>query len=198
MSPNPGRCETLALDLIKKFEPEEADHDAVCFTIKPRSQEAYKFNLEKCKDEPRLAPPSPHATHATVGHTHVNQTLKNIISRALVTVPALFKFADKDRRFDSSVIFAQNHLLAETCARGLAWEVLDYRMEEEEPHAAILIQTILNNKHHTGAVAHEMQVVARITEVVLLKEAQLFNGKLQADVVRQKMAELGLGHVEQV
>ena len=44
----------------------------------------------------------------------------------------------------------------------MKWEVLSYKIEEEEPDACAVIQSALNVKNGSFMVAHEMQALSRL------------------------------------
>ena len=56
--------------------------------------------------------------------------------------------------------------MADHCQRGLAWEVLSYKMAEEEPTAFEIIQAALNAKNSSGLMEHEMEQLNGLATVI--------------------------------
>lgn len=196
-SPNPGRCESLTMDLVFKWDPEEADHDCICVEVKPGCTRGLEHNQAKCSGEPRLAPPDPSVSkYLTISHTHVNQTLKNIGGRALVTLgPLLSTVADQSGMLDPKLVAGKTPALAEAVQVGLLWEVLSYKLDLEEPLGVTMIQRCINNKSDAQAVEHELQVLASLTETVCMKEVQLTNGNISEEKAMAHLRMIGHGRV---
>ena len=196
-SPNPGRCESLLMDLVLKWDPEEADHDCICVEVKPGCTRGLLHNQDKCSGEPRLTPPDPSvAKYLTISHTHLNQTLKNVEGRALVTLgPLLSTVADHEGRLDPKLVAGKTPALAEAVHAGLLWEVLSYKLDIEEPQGVTMIQRCINNKSDAQAVEHELQVLASLTDTVCMKEVQLANGNISEEKAMCHLRMIGLGRV---
>ncbi|CAK0862996.1 unnamed protein product, partial [Prorocentrum cordatum] len=197
LSPNPGRCESLLMDLVFKWDQEEADHDCICVEVKPGCTRGLKHNRDKCEGGPRLTPPDPaEAMCLSISHTHLNQCLKNITGRAQVTLaPLLNTVADQSGRIDPKLVEGKTPALADAAEAGLMWEILSYTLDEEEPQGVAMIQRCINNKSHAQAVEHELQVLASLTDTVCMKDVQLANGTISEEKAKEHLRMIGQGRV---
>ncbi len=72
--------------------------------------------------------------------------------------------------------------------RGLLWEILDYRMEEEEPDAYAIIQEALNSKNSAALVVHEMEHLNGLANTIVdigARMAERFDWKILRDKLLQ-------------
>ena len=65
------------------------------------------------------------------------------------------------------LISAADKEMASHIQRGLFWEVLSWRMEEEEPIAFEVIQEALNSKHSAALVVHEMEHLSGLADTIV-------------------------------
>jgi hypothetical protein len=160
--PNGARCLELFKEILKiGFDCEEADNGGVVVAQKPGLQTLHDFNQKACDGEAYLAPVvAGFISYGSLSHSHLNQILKNVKGSARADIPAVCghdgMFAlDKLRTVDQAFSAAVNS--------GLMWEVLDWRIEEEEPDGCSTIQAALNAKNGLFLLTHEMQAVAKLT-----------------------------------
>ena len=159
---NGERCEQLFVDVFQRYDRSEANHDCVCVEEKPGGNAIFVHNKESIsRSMGKLAALTVEKIdYGTIGHSHVNQLLKNIPGRAIATHKDAEQAVDSDGRLNISLVRALDPPLAEDCMSGLRWEVLSWRMEEEEPEAVSYIQSFLNEKNNVAMVEHEMQALS--------------------------------------
>ena len=188
------RCEELLEAIIGQFDPDEADHDAVCVE---QGDETHitKWTQMSCDEEPTMADVCPQVLRdGGVGHTHLNQCMANVLGKALVTRPGLKQYCDSTGRLSLTKVTAVDPELGEYCQRGLAWERLSKQLEVEEPGGIVLIQSMLNRKRDMQMVEHEMQVLSRLANVVLQFSKQKGH-QISVDMAREKLAAEGMPQV---
>ena len=67
---------------------------------------------------------------------------------------------------------------------GLLWEVLSWKMEQEEPDACVIIQAALNSKGALFMISHEMQAFARLCNLAsVLAENRLASSFVESSAV---------------
>ena len=140
------RCEELLEAIIGQFDPDEADHDSVCVEQGNKSH-ITKWTQSTCDSQPTMSNVCPHLLKdGSIGHTHLNQCLANVLGMAQVTRHGLKKYTDSTGRLSLTLVKAADPELGEYCQRGLSWERLAQKIEDEEPDGIILIQSLLNRK----------------------------------------------------
>jgi hypothetical protein len=161
IGPNGQRCgELLGKHLLGHFNPEEADHDCVAVECAPGSDSFTKFNQDHARGDSSLADVRGHIQFGTLGHTHVNQVLRNVLCGATCSLDICSKVLDRDGRLSLDLVRSQDAELASCCEVGLEWEVLSHMMDIEEPNAADLISRALNMKNSSCMQSHEMEARA--------------------------------------
>jgi hypothetical protein len=158
IGPNGLRCgELLGRHLLGHFDPEEADHDCVNVESAPGSDFFTKFNQDHARGDDSLAPVTGHIQFGTLGHTHVNQVLRNICLGAACVLDICAPVLDRDGKLSLDLVRAKDPELATCCESGLQWEVLSYLMDIENPGGADLISRVLNGKNAAVMQSHEME-----------------------------------------
>ena len=102
---------------------------------------------------------------------------------AAVTFKSLKKFC-RDDKLSLELVGHEDKDLAAHAQRGLLWEVLVWKMEEEEPNAFDIIQASFNSKNSTALVEHEMERLNGLVTVIVDSGAGLadqFNWRLVRD-----------------
>ena len=174
--PQPNRCDQLLDDLLGKFDPEQGDHNAVAVEENPNTPRRFlDHTLKVCANEERLAAPNTTAmVAAAVGHSHVNQLLRNAQNAALCELKSLGRVCDSRKRLQLQMIRGVDANLAVAIREGLNWELLSYMLEVEEPRDGVAcVQMTLNDAQSVAMAKYEMQAVAHIETVILTKEKEL-------------------------
>ncbi len=161
---NGARCDELASKFAELgFDRAEADHDGVVVQEKPDCDEIWAFNHRICEGDDLLANVTEERiAFGTLAHSHVNQVLRNVIGGAASTSK---KLTSEDGRLCLAMVERASPPFAQACREGLQWEILSWRMLEEEPRAACTIQAASNIKGGLMMVEHEMQALARLSRV---------------------------------
>ena len=89
-------------------------------------------------DDRIAALPLEHVLYASIGASHINQVLRNVIGRAVVG--NCLQATDAEGRLSMQLVQAHDSALAEACRNGLRWEVLSQALGLEEPGGVICIQ----------------------------------------------------------
>jgi hypothetical protein len=165
IGPNPSRCEQLfSRDLLGKFDPAEADFEAVAVEGKPSSDMFTEYLRRHCEHEPGLAAVKSFIAYGSIGHQHVNQIMRNIVGGVqiskgcLKTYPAVAKVCDPAGHINLDLLKSSDLELWKAAQEGLLWQVLRWEMEVDEPDAVSCISRALNNKASACMLRHEMEV----------------------------------------
>jgi len=166
LGPNAERCEQLFLELLGQFDKVEANHDAVCVEKKPGCDSFLQFNRKACSGERGLADVGDELPYATLGHSRLNQCLKNVALGAKALSSKTARVTNTSGQLDLKTVASIDSDLADACADGLRWQVLSWKMEEEEPVAVVVIQSVLNRKSLVQTHEREMQMISRVSSIV--------------------------------
>ena len=191
--PNGGRCENLLSTFIDAYEVEEADFGAVAVQENPKTPRRFLEHTRLvCEKDDRLAAPKCHScVGAMVGHSHMNQCMRNILHGAKCNHPSLKDIVDEDNRIVLAKVQARSPALAHHVRTGLQVEMLAYQLELEEPNDGIFcVQASLNGKHANAMAKHEMELLRHLEQIVLLKECRVAN-QANYELCKQKTAESG-------
>jgi len=189
------RCEELMESLLGQFDGEEADHDSVCVEQAPGSQTTTQWTQETCDPEETMANVVPHMLKdGSIGHSHLNQCLANLLGGAKVTRPGLQKFVDANGRLSISMVKARDPECAQYAVQGLLWERLSHDIETEEPDGITLISSLLNRKRDMAMVEHEIQVLNRLANIVD-DFSKTSGGNITVVMARNKLAAEGMPQV---
>lgn len=201
--PNAQRCEELLLELVGEFDCDEADHDAVCVELPRGDDEASKqrrknvidHNVSRARGIDTLATVQPlELRYSKIGSSHLDQVLSNIASGARAQRSDLQRFCDGEGRLSLSLIKAYDSDLGRYASTGLNWQVLDSRMEIEQPGAVELIMSVLNVKKEAQMAEHEFQALARLSRIVSTPELALA-GRVAEETVQEKLSEAGMSEL---
>ncbi|MCP4243103.1 MAG: hypothetical protein GY772_21325, partial [bacterium] len=158
---NGARCEELLCHVFRRWSDEEANHGAVAVQEKPGRGTFQEHNKEKVTGDPRLAPVTSLAMpYASLGSAHINQVLKNILGSALAE--SCVGAVDAQGRLQLALVEAADPGMAKACRAGLRWEILSYRLEEEEPDGVLCISAALNEAGSVQMLEHEMESIKHL------------------------------------
>ena len=153
-----SRCEALLKRIIEDgFDDVEANSNGVVVQQNPATSWIEDWNREKTDGDEMLAPVvAGSITHGTLSHGHLVQICRNILAGVSICVPGV---SDDEGKLSLEVLRVKDSAFAHAIDIGLQWEVLSYKMDIEEPHAAALIQGALNKKNSACLVNHEMEAM---------------------------------------
>ena len=164
--PNGERCVSLAKDVLRfGFDSAEADFNGVMVQERPGSTKFKDYNDEACAGSPLLASTVVGLTvgFGSLGHGHLNQILKNVMAGLSMDIKEVSddgagttQVVDRLKKVDAT--------FASYCQTGLYWEILTYKMEEEEPDACNLLQASLNVKNAVAMQTHDMEIIRALTK----------------------------------
>ena len=162
--PNGARCVELCKEILKiGFDREEADNGGVVVAQKPGSPALHDFNQKACDGEAYLAPVvTGFIAFGSLSHSHLHQILKNVRGSARADIPGV---CGHDGMFALDKLRTVDPAFSTAVDSGLMWEVLDWRIEDEEPDGCSTIQAALNAKNGLFLLTHEMQAVAKLTTI---------------------------------
>lgn len=142
MGPNSERCQfLLEKHLLGQFHPKEADHEAVCVQKNPQTEWFSEWLRKERGGDDTLAVVL-NILFGSLGHTHVNQVLRNGDAGAKQDRKGLLKVCDQRGCLDVNLVMGVDKELAAYMKQGLEWEVLSWEMDVKEPDAATLIQVL--------------------------------------------------------
>ena len=193
---NADRCEELLIEFLGKFDPDEADHDCIAIEEKPGLQRFLQHYRAMCDGDDRFARSTlERLDYGSLGHTHVNQTLKNVEGGGRVTRPEALKVATPNGILDVCLVRLVDADLAQHSVQGCLWEILPYQIEDEEPDAPLKIQSVYNRKHLAGMSEHAFQHVIRLTRI--LHKEQSVNNQVSFEACKLRLKHEGMGHLAQ-
>ena len=166
MKANADRCQQLLSWYVGAWDADEADHQCVAVENKPGCDEMQRHNQLFRENDRRFAPAPQRPEVAAATHSHLNLTMHNCRAGAEVSWPRLLKYCVAGR-LSMDRISAADKEMASHIQRGLFWEVLSWRMEEEEPIAFEVIQEALNSKHSAALVVHEMEHLSGLADTIV-------------------------------
>ncbi len=154
---NCSRCDELLRLVLGHFDPEEASFGAVNVQEIPEKT-AIRDNKKTSAGDAFLAAVSDAAMpHGSVGASQINQVMRNIVFGAKTEMAG--EIADSAGCLSVKLCVLFDASLAEACTRGLQWEVLSHRIQEEEPDGIACIQAGLNERAASQMQPHEMQSI---------------------------------------
>ncbi|MCP4245021.1 MAG: hypothetical protein GY772_31150, partial [bacterium] len=185
---NGARCEELLVSVFKRWSDDEANHGAVAIQEQPGKRAFLDYNRAKVLGDDRLAQITDASMpYATLGSGHINQVLRNILASA--RAPSAVDAVDPEGRLQLSFVAAHDSALAEACRRGLRWEILSYRLAEEEEDGVICIQAALNDFAKVQMLEHEMQSIRHLATVCASEQS--LNREVRVDSIRARLAAGG-------
>jgi hypothetical protein len=184
---NGHRCEELFMQVFGKYDPREASHGAVCVQAAPG--DSFFLDFHRCAggDEKIAALTSEHLPYASLGSSHINQVLRNIIGQAVVS--GCPQATNGEQRLNLALVEAHDFALAEACRLGLVWEVLSYKLAQEEPDGIVCIQAALNDPANAMMLVHEMQIINQMSQVCILERDKA--GEVSVQTVRDRLRREG-------
>ena len=184
---NGERCEELFRHVFRKFDFDEAAHGAVCVELVAGSDAVRTWHRDAPADDRIASLPLEHVLYASIGASHINQVLRNVIGRAVVG--SCVQATDAEGRLSLQLVHAHDSALAEACRNGLRWEVLSQALEIEEPFGVMCIQAALNDPANAMMVMHEMQVIRQLASVCALEGT--VSSQASVATVRARLSAVG-------
>ncbi len=93
--------------------------------------------------------------------------------------------------YSLALVRATDTAFASGVDSGLLWEVLSWKMDEEEPDACSIIQAAMNSKGALFMLQHEMQAFARLCSFAsAIAEQQLVSASVADSVVEAARRQL--------
>ena len=185
---NGQRCEELFLQVFRKFDYAEACHGAVCVDKRDDSADLARFHALQANDPQLACLPVETLRFASLGSSHINQVLRNIVGAAVVR--NCLEATDASGRLNLALIAPRDSALAEACRVGLRWEVLSAKLEQENPDAVLCIQVALNDPAHAAMLVHEMQIVKQLADVCTAESNVA--GEVRLETIRARLVAEGV------
>ena len=184
---NGDRCEELVCHVFRKFDFDEASHGVVCVELELSDDSVRAWHRAAPVDERIGALPLDLIQYASIGSSHINQVIRNVIARAVVANCP--QATDAEGRLCLQLVEAHDSALAEACKYGLRWEVLSRNLEIEEPGGVLCIQAALNDPANAMMVMHEMQIIKHLARVCALETSTA--GSVCRESVRARLLAEG-------
>ena len=185
---NGNRCDELLLTVLTHYDREEANHGAVCVEEQPNGSFIRDYNKVKTAGDAALAAVTDQAIpFGSLGASHINQVLRNIVYGAKTElVPAA---ADESGKLSLERVGFHDSALAEACVDGLKWDILSFRLEQEEPDGVSCIVAALNERQAAQMMNHEMESIKALAKVCT-KEGQIAQD-VSEKAVKERLVGLG-------
>ena len=127
---NGEHCEELFRHVFRTYDHDDVALGAVCVELVPSDGSVRTWHRAAPVDERLAALPLEYLMYASIGASHINQVLRNVIGRAVVAKCS--QATDAEGRLCLQLVEAQDSALAEACEYGLRWEILSHALEVEE------------------------------------------------------------------
>ena len=179
--PSADRCVALLSDILGQgFDGDEADCNGALAQEAPGKTIIHDFNGNE-----RLAPSVEGFTmsYGSLSHSHLNQVFKNILARVPV---AGLKISNSSGRLDVGILDEVDKVFAKYCNEGLLWDVLSYKIQDEEPDGLNVIQAACNSKNSIALMQHEMEAVASLSR--LCKASSAVAGTVSFQTAKEQLA----------
>ena len=204
------RTQQIIYDIMKDgYDPVDANSNGVLVEEKPAAAggngNTYQVVFaEKITVDPDMAVHSclgEPARFGSLSHSHLNCSFRNILgkqkgcecseprgggaerAKCECKVSALL---DDQGKYDLEKVRAHDDEWGRQCEGGLEWEILSWRMDEEEPTAALCISIALNKKNEAAMKTGHLEIMS--TLVGLCKPDP--NGCVPFEPVREKLIDL--------
>jgi hypothetical protein len=166
LPPNGDRVDQILQDiLVRGYIPEEAAHGCVAMGRSRDDRDNIRFCVDAVEaSDGQLASFGPRwdPIGFCIAHTHLCQMFRNILGSATSSIESL---VDCSGRLSFTLVESADAELARDCKNGLPWELLDPRMEEDEPGSVDLIQAAFNLTHGAAMMNHEMQGLQKLCAI---------------------------------
>ena len=160
---NSSRTDELLLHVLGHFDEEEACHGAVVVEERPGGCSIREYNLKKQAENPALAGVSDAAIpYGSVGSSHINQVLRNIKFGAKTEVAP--EIQDNEGKLNIDKCAGVDPALAEACSKGLRWEVLSWKIEEEFD-GSMPARAGLSGRAAAQMMEHEVQSISQFAKL---------------------------------
>ena len=186
--PSGLRLKDLLTDIAKQgIVQEEADHQCIAVEEMPvheiLKRTNYKthmeYNMQQCAKDELLQglydEPFNKAPHALLAHNHLMMICRAFLTKQLWRLPAVstpqITFCDTDGRLSLSLITATSNgeQLNAMIKDGFLCETLSWKMDEEEPDAAVVISTAANEINSAAMRTTEIQAFKTLKGEIIIQ-----------------------------
>lgn len=185
--PSAERCVALLGDILGQgFDPSEADCNGVLVQEKPGRTTIQEFNARACDGNEKLAAmvDGISVTYGSLSHSHLNQLFKNVLAKLPLGVDRITVVGTG--KVDVNLLEEHDPLFAKYCKEGLLWDILSYKILDEEPEGLNIIQAACNCKNTMAMIPHEMEAIASLSR--LCKPSSAVAEKLSFQMAKEKIA----------
>ena len=198
---NGSRIDELLLQVLTHYDPEEANHGAVCVEEQPNCSYIREYNKEKTAGDAALAAVTDQAIpFGSLGASHINQVLRNIVYGARSEQAP--HVVDESGKLSLERVGAHDSALADACTTGLKWDILSFRLEQEEPDGVSCIVAALNDRQAAQMLMHEMESIKTLARICTRESgvaSDVAERQVRAKLVGQGFSALaespGLSHL---
>ena len=162
--PSAERCVNLLESILGQgFDPSEADCNGVLVQERPGSTATRDFNVRALEGNEKMAAvvDGTILSYGSLSHSHLNQVFKNILAQ----LPLGIERVSNGGKAQLSSVVDADPALAKYCKEGLLWDVLSYKIMDEEPEGLNVIQAACNCKHAVAMMPHEMEAIASLSKI---------------------------------
>ncbi len=191
----------IATVVVEGYDPTEANVNAVAVEDKPAVAGGSGTHFQdefatKVKPDPDMAERGSGmvATAGSLSHSHWNCGMRNVLCCAFgcechdkkVCECGSKPILDEKGNYSLEKLQAHDEQWSQDCFRGLEWEVLSWKMDVEEPGAALIISIALNKKNEVAMKTGHLEIMS--TLCALCKPGP--NGTVPFEPVRDKLIDL--------
>ena len=203
------RTQQIIYDIMRDgYDPVDANSNAVLVEVKPAAaggssgvmQTHFETNVAVDPDMAMVGKLGEKAMYGSLSHSHLNCSFRNILGKkkgcecpetrdgggTAKCVCKVSPLLDDQGNYDVEKVGAHDAEWGRQCEGGLEWEVLSWKMDEEEPEAALIISIALNKKNETAMKTGHLEILT--TLVGLCKPDP--QGCVRFEPVRDKLIDL--------
>jgi hypothetical protein len=163
--PSAERCITLLENILGGgFDPGEADCNGVLIQSKTLDMAIHDFNMKTCDGNQSLTPSVDgiFMSYGSLSHGHLNQVFKNILGNISFKTT---RITDVHGKLSVAMLNSHDPVFAKYCRDGMLWDVLSYKLQEEEPDGPHIIQAAGNATHAAAMMPHETEAIASLSRL---------------------------------
>ena len=201
--PSGNRCRSLCHDVVRDgFLKEEVNHACIAVEEPPLGaskehvESASAYNARKSEADEWLRTcfqvPYNDVRHTLLSHNHMMMVLRAFITRAPWNMPDVdgkHQVCDSDGRLSVTAVAASPNgkEFAEVLAEGFMCEILSWKMDVEEPKAALIISQAMNNPHQLAMHTSELTAIAVLKGEIIVQMSKDVSQRVAFETVRDRV-----------
>ena len=202
--PNGDRCCALFGSIVEDgLDEDEADCGGVLLQEKPGSTRFHDYNVKACEGNELLKALVNDLLimYGSCVHSHLSQIFKNCAAGAIVSPTVVGKSKKVRAVVDDTrgcvsmpLLETQQPVIADYCRKGVLWDILHWKLEEEESNGPYILAAAGNVKNANFMIPHEMEVIKSLSK--WCKEQASMSAQVSFEACKQQLGVTLRGFVE--